>query len=184
MRLSVSRKEVTSTAASAMRSASTKYGSSTSWRLWIERQFSLTWTWNIVIESSSICTRTASFLPPPMLTSVAPSTPDGVLSECVIRLPGRPFDVWPSEFSDISINNFFYFSQNFFFTSLLASFQHQFYITCRARAHGWESLSRWRIDTLWNFDTLLFSLSRYFHHVSSTFVLSVFFFKYLWASLI
>lgn len=61
----------------------------------------LTWTWNIVIESSSICTRTASFLPPPMLTSVAPSTPDGVLSECVIRLAGNPFEVWPSEFSDM-----------------------------------------------------------------------------------
>jgi hypothetical protein len=57
------------------------------------------------MESSNICTRMASFLPPPReccVTADDPSTPDGVLSECVIRLPGSPFvfDV-PSEFNDM-----------------------------------------------------------------------------------
>lgn len=65
----------------------------------------LTWTWNNVIESSSICTRTANFFPPPREwwdVDVDPSTPDGVLNECVIRLFGCPLEA-PSEFRDIAL---------------------------------------------------------------------------------
>lgn len=84
------------------------------------RPFSLTWTWNIVIESSSIWTRTASFLPPPRewwLAEVDPSTPDGVLSECVMRLLGWPFEA-PNEFRDMAssvlqLATFFCFSLRF-----------------------------------------------------------------------
>lgn len=44
----------------------------------------LTCTWNNVTESSSICTRMANFLPLRLAVEAVPSTPDGVLSECVI----------------------------------------------------------------------------------------------------
>lgn len=46
-----------------------------------------TCTWNNVTESSSICTRMASFFDPRPAVDADPSTPDGVLIECVIRLP-------------------------------------------------------------------------------------------------
>lgn len=59
----------------------------------------LTCTWNSVTESSSICTRMANFLPLRLFVDAVPSTPDGVLSECVIRpVPG----VGPIESNDIS----------------------------------------------------------------------------------
>lgn len=76
-----------------------------SWKLlYSKNSLLLTWTWNIVIESSSICTRTASFFPPPREcdVDVDPSTPDGVLNECVIRLLGCPLE-GPSEFRDIAL---------------------------------------------------------------------------------
>lgn len=47
----------------------------------------ITCTWNNVIESSSIWTRTAIFFDPRPIVDADPSTPDGVLIECVIRLP-------------------------------------------------------------------------------------------------
>lgn len=47
--------------------------------------FKLTKTWNNVTLSSNIWMRTASFFPPRVCRAV-PSTPDGVLSECVILL--------------------------------------------------------------------------------------------------
>lgn len=58
------------------------------------------------MESSSIWTRTASFLPPRelWLVDVDPSTPEGVLSEWVMRLLGIvPFD-GPIEFNDMTKN--------------------------------------------------------------------------------
>lgn len=66
----------------------------------------LTWTWNIVTESSSICIRIASFLPPRWWgVDGVPSTPDGVLKECVIREPGIVF-VGPIESKDIFVYRF------------------------------------------------------------------------------
>lgn len=49
--------------------------------------YEFTCTWNNVIESSSIWTRTANFLLPRLTVDDEPSTPDGVLNECVIRDP-------------------------------------------------------------------------------------------------
>lgn len=75
--------------------------------------FLLTCTWNKVTESSSICTRIANFLPPWLTPDAEPSTPDGVLNECVIRLPPTfPlfFDVavGPTESNDILVLFFFF----------------------------------------------------------------------------
>lgn len=50
-------------------------------------EYKITCTWNKVIESSSIWTRTPNFLDPRLIVDAEPSTPDGVLIECVIRLP-------------------------------------------------------------------------------------------------
>lgn len=66
----------------------------------IKMKYKITCTWNKVIESSSIWTRTANFLDPRLTVDADPSTPDGVLIECVIRLPdvdvcdGAIFLVW------------------------------------------------------------------------------------------
>lgn len=53
----------------------------------LEKGRALTCTWNFSIESSSIWTFTSSFLPLRLPVDADPSTPDGVLSECVIREP-------------------------------------------------------------------------------------------------
>lgn len=107
------------------------------WFMWI-----FTCTWNSVTESSSICTRIASFLPPRLLVEAVPSTPDGVLSECVIRPIPDPVPVpGPIESNDILMSFCFWFWSRFSMNSnfSLSSVSFVFYFelfSCREMSFG------------------------------------------------
>lgn len=64
----------------------------------------LTCTWNSVTESSSICTRIANFFPLRLAVDAVPSTPDGVLSECVIRPVAGAGPIESSDIVEFSVS--------------------------------------------------------------------------------